>query len=93
MTMSAMADPPHPGELLDDYLNGVSIAEAARRLGITRAALSRIRHGHASVTAEMAIRFSELFGTSPQLWLGVQTTYDLWVAQRRPRPRVLPLVS
>lgn len=91
--MTRMADPPHPGELLDDYLNGVSIAEAARRLGITRAALSRIRHGHASVTADMAIRFGELFGTRPQLWLGLQTAYDLWVAERKPRPKVLPLAS
>lgn len=93
VTKSAMYSPPHPGELLDDYLDGVSIAEAARRLGVTRATLSRIRNGHAGVTADMAVRFSELFGTSAELWLGLQTAHDLWVERQKPRPKVLALTG
>jgi hypothetical protein len=46
--MSAMFNPPHPGELFDEYLGDVSLAEAARRLGVTSATLPRIRNGHAS---------------------------------------------
>lgn len=91
--MSAMYSPPHPGELIDDYLNGVSIAEAARRLGVTRVTLSRIRNGHAAVTADMAVRFGELFGTSAELWLGLQTAHDLWVERQKPRPKVLALTA
>ncbi|KQV06547.1 HigA family addiction module antitoxin [Leifsonia sp. Root112D2] len=89
--MTRMYDPPHPGTLLEDYLGDVSLAEAARRLGVTRATLSRIRHGHAAVTADMAIRLSLLFNTSAELWLGMQNAYDLWTEQQRPRPEIAPL--
>jgi antitoxin HigA-1 len=41
----------------------------------------------------MAVRLGELLGTSAELWLGMQTAYDLWVARSEPRPRVLPLAS
>lgn len=86
-----MQNPPHPGQLLEDYLGDVSLAEAARRLGVTRATLSRIRNGHASVTADMAVRLGILLSTSAELWLGMQTTYDLWVERQKPGPEILPL--
>jgi addiction module HigA family antidote len=88
-----MFEPPHPGALLDDYLGDVSLAEAARRIGVTRATLSRIHNGHASISADMAVRLAELFGTSAELWLGMQTAHDLWIARTRERPKVLPLKS
>lgn len=91
--MTTMHNPPHPGELFEDYLGTTSLAEAARRLGVTRATLSRIRHGHAAVTADMAVRLGELFGTSAELWLGMQQAHDLWEARNRPRPRVLSLAG
>jgi addiction module HigA family antidote len=88
-----MFEPPHPGRLLDDYLGDVSIAEAARRIGVTRATLSRIRNGHAAITADMAVRLGELLGTSEELWLGMQIARDLWVARTHDRPKVLPIES
>ena len=91
--MTAMYNPPHPGLLLEDYLGEVSLAEAARRLGVTRATLSRIRHGHSAVTADMAVRLGLLLGTSAELWLGMQTAYDLWNDKQKPRPEVLPLAG
>ncbi len=91
--MSAMFNPPHPGELLDDYLGDVSLAEAARRLGVTRAMLSRIRHGHAAITADMAVRLGELLGTSAELWLGMQSAYDLWIERQKNRPQIHALAS
>ncbi len=91
--MNAMFEPPHPGTLLDDYLGDVSLAEAARRIGVTRATLSRIRNGHAAVSADMAVRLGELLGTSAELWMGMQSAYDLWSARNQPRPKVLPLAS
>ena len=91
--MSEMFNPPHPGELLAEYLGEASLAEAARRLGVTRATLSRIRHGHAGVTADMAVRLGELFGTSAELWIGMQTAHDLWVERQRPRATVQALAG
>lgn len=88
-----MHNPAHPGELLDVYLGQVSVAEAARRLGVTRAMLSRIRHGHAGVTANMAIRLGELFGTKAELWLDMQSQYDLWVERQKIRPAINALVG
>ena len=89
----SMHNPPHPGMMLEDYLGDVSLAEAARRLGVTRATLSRIRNGHASVTADMAVRLGILLGTSAELWLGMQTAYDLWVERQKPHPEILSLAS
>jgi addiction module HigA family antidote len=56
---------------------------------VTRAYLSRILHGHASISADMALRLSDLLGTSAELWQGMQSAYDLWQAAQQPRPRVL----
>ena len=89
----SMNNPPHPGLLLEDYLGETSLAEAARRLGVTRATLSRIRNGHSAISADMAVRIGMLFGTSPELWIGMQGSYDLWVELQKPRPLVLPLAS
>ena len=91
--MTAMYNPPHLGMLLDDYLGDISLAEAARRLGVTQATLSRIRHGRSAVSAEMAMRLSLLLGTSPELWLGMQSAYDLWVERQKPRSDVLSLAG
>ena len=86
-----MHNPPHPGEVLREYLAETSISEAAQRLGITRASLSRILNGKAGITADMAVRLSILLGTSSRLWLGLQNSYDLWQAQQKPHDFVIPL--
>lgn len=83
-----MHNPPHPGQVLRDYLGDISVTEAARHLRITRASLSRILNGSAGISAEMALRLSEAIGTSPELWLGMQSQYELWHASRRKRAHV-----
>jgi addiction module HigA family antidote len=87
-----MHNPPHPGSVLRDYLGGVSVTDAARHLGVTRAALSRILNGSAGISAVMALRLGDVLGTSPDLWLGMQVQYDLWRASRQHRSR-LPRLS
>lgn len=89
--MSRMYNPPHPGAVLQEWLAEVSVTKAAARLNVTRAYLSRILHGHASISADMALRLSALLGTSAELWLGMQSAYDLWQASQQPRPLVTPL--
>jgi len=83
-------NPAHPGEVLKDYLGAMTIAEAASRLGVTRAHLSRIVNGRAGISAAMSLRLSAALGTSPEFWLKMQLQYDLWQARKSKTPRVRP---
>jgi addiction module HigA family antidote len=83
-------NPAHPGEVLRDYLGKMSVAEAATRLGVTRAHLSRILNGRAGVSAAMSLRLSAALDTSPEFWLKMQMQYDLWQAQKAKRPKIRP---
>jgi addiction module HigA family antidote len=83
-------NPAHPGEVLRDYLGNLSVTEAASRLGVTRAHLSRILNGHAGITAAMSLRLSAALGTSPEFWLRMQVQHDLWQARRAKQPKVRP---
>ena len=86
-----MFNPPHPGIVLRDYLGDVSVTTAAKHLGITRAALSRILNGSAGISAEMALRLADALGTSPELWTGMQAQYDLWRASKKQRRKLTRL--
>ena len=77
-----MHNPPHPGEILQEWLTEISVTEAASRLGIARVSLSRLLNGAAGVSAQMDVRLSKALGTSPGHWLGLQSDYDLWQAQQ-----------
>lgn len=59
----------------------VSIAAFARQLGVSRKTLSKIVNERGAVTPDMALRLSRVLGTSPQVWLNLQTKHDLWVAE------------
>ena len=83
-------NPAHPGEVLRDYLGEMTVAEAATRLGVTRAHLSRILNGHAGVSAAMSLRLSTALGTSPEFWLKMQMQHDLWQAQKSKQPKIRP---
>jgi addiction module HigA family antidote len=86
-----MYNPPHPGRLLAYYLEGRSVTEVARHMGITRPALSRVLNGKAAVSSEMALRIAEAFNTDPELWLRLQAQRDLWIASQKKRKKVKPL--
>lgn len=80
-----MHAPPHPGEILRELCLeplGVTITEAARRLGVSRKTLSSILKGRAGISPQMAIRLSRAFDTSPESWLNQQVQYDLWHAEQ-----------
>jgi addiction module HigA family antidote len=73
--------PTHPGEiLLQDVLPelGISQAEFANRLGISRRTVSEILHEHRSLTPDVAIRLSRLIGGTPDSWLKLQQAVDIW---------------
>lgn len=86
-----MHNPSHPGRILAYYLEGRSVSDVARHLGVTRPALSRVLNGRAGVSADMALRLSEAFETEPELWLRLQAQYDLGKAVKKRRTRVKPL--
>jgi addiction module HigA family antidote len=86
-----MFNPSHPGRILAYYLEGRSVTEVARHMGVTRPALSRVLNGKAAVSAEMALRIAEAFSTDPELWLRLQAQRDLWVASQKKRKKVKPL--
>ena len=83
-----MFNPPHPGSVLRDFLGDISVTAAAGHLGVTRAALSRILNGSAGISADMALRLSDALGTSPELWIGMQSQYDLWRAAKNRRKKI-----
>lgn len=86
-----MHNPPHPGEVLKAFLVGIAVAEVARKLGVSRNALTAVLNGRGRVTAEMALRLSVALNTSADLWLGMQTEYDLWSALKHPPTGVRPI--
>ncbi len=91
--MTRMFNPPHPGQVLREWVANWSITEAASALGVTRVALSRILNNRAGISADMALRLEAALGTSAEMWLGIQADYDLWLASQKPRPLVASLVE
>jgi len=93
--MNQMHNPPHPGETLrDDILPalGLTVTDAARQLGVTRAALSRVLNTRAAVSPEMALRLEAWLGVEnggrADLWVSQQAAYDLWRARKAGVPKV-----
>ncbi len=75
-----MKNPAHPGEiLLHGWLEplGISVAEAADTIGVSRWKLSEITKGRARVTPEIAIRISKGIGGRAALWYDLQAAWDM----------------
>ncbi len=80
-----MKNPPHPGKVvLEECIKplGLSITEAAKGLGVTRATLSRLVNGKNGISPQMAVRLSKAFGGSAESWLRQQMNYDLAQVQK-----------
>ncbi|MFZ5863215.1 MAG: HigA family addiction module antitoxin [Nitrospirota bacterium] len=81
----AMKNPPHPGRIVRQECIeplGLTVKEAAERLGIKRQTLNNLVNGKAGISPEMSIRLSKAFGSSPEVWLGLQMEYDLAEAKK-----------
>ncbi|HEV8513906.1 MAG TPA: HigA family addiction module antitoxin [Cyclobacteriaceae bacterium] len=89
--------PPHPGEILQEqYFGplGLTITEAAEKLGITRPNLSSILHGKAGISPVMALKLSKaLPQTTADYWMLLQCSYDLWKARKMNLAKVQVLVK
>ena len=75
----AMKNPPHPGPGIRDDIDalGLSIAEAAQGMGITRQQLYNLVNGKSGITPEMAVRLEKAVGSSADHWLRLQAAHDL----------------
>ena len=90
MNQETEISPIHPGELLRDELDeiGVSLNELARALRVPMNRISAIVNGRRGISADTALRLSRYFGTSPRLWMNLQSAYDLEVASLHSGPRI-----
>jgi len=76
----------HPGELLrEEIINAynLSISAVADMLGVTRAALSNVLNEKAAISPMMALRIEKVFGGNAELWVRMQATYDLRMAEKK----------
>ena len=90
--MSRMHNPAHPGEVLREWLpEGMTVTQAAKELQVSRVTLSKVLNCKAGVTAGMALRLAAWLSTTPDVWLGIQTQWDLWQAEQQPSPRIKPI--
>ena len=81
----AMYNPPHPGEFIREiYLEpfGITGRQLAFKLGVAPSTLNRILKGRSGISSEMALRLSKALGRSPESWLTMQDSYDLWHARQ-----------
>jgi addiction module HigA family antidote len=88
--MATMHNPPHPGSILrEDVLPalGLSVTEAAKQIGVTRVALSRVLNGHSGISPEMALKIEDWLGVEhggrAEVWTGMQLDYDMWQARQK----------
>jgi len=88
-----MHNPPHPGLVLREYLGNVPVTKAAAHLRVTRVTLSRVLNGKAGISASMAIRLAAALGTTPEMWMSMQSQYDLWRARKARQPSVRRLAN
>lgn len=76
--------PTHPGAILAEQLAALplSAAEAARRIGVSRAQLSHVTTGRKPMPHSMCVKLAALLGTSAEFWATLQMRHDLWHAMR-----------
>jgi addiction module HigA family antidote len=90
--MSRMFNPAHPGEVLREWIpENMTVTQAAGQLQVSRVMLSKILNAKSGVSADMAIRLSAWLKTTPDVWVDMQSQWDLWQAEQKPRPTIQPL--
>jgi len=94
--MAGMLNPPHPGEVLKyDVIEdaGLTVNEAALRLGVSRVTLSRVLNCHAAVSPSLAVRLEKAGAGTARMWLNLQAAYDLAIAKEAEYGAIQPLAA
>ncbi|HET6460686.1 MAG TPA: HigA family addiction module antitoxin [Syntrophales bacterium] len=84
-------DPIRPGEILfEEFMKpvGLSINQLARDIDVSPGRISEIVSGKRAITADTALRLGKYFGVSPEVWLNLQTDYDLRIARCTTWPKI-----
>lgn len=78
--------PTHPGYVVRIELEelGMSVTEAAERLGVARPTLSQLVNENKRVSSEMALRLGRFFGNGTEIWMNMQARYDQWEVENDP---------
>ncbi len=80
-----MKNPAHPGRIVRSACLeplGLSVTAGAKILGVTRQTLTKIVNGKSGISAEMAIRLAKAFGSTAEIWVRMQASYDLAQARK-----------
>ncbi len=86
-----LLEPIHPGEILfEEFMKpmGISINRLARDIVVPPGRISAIVNGKRAITADTAMRLGRYFGTSPEVWMGLQADYELRIARRTIGPEI-----
>lgn len=78
--------PTHPGVIFKlDVLEplNLTVTDAAKKLGVTRKALSEVLNEKASLSPDMAVKWALATKTSPEVWMNLQKNLDLWYAKQK----------
>ena len=84
--MRPSKNPVHPGEVLAEiYLQDMNItqSELARRIGCSHGKVSEIVNGRRGISPEFALSLELVLGTTADMWVNLQATYDLWIARQK----------
>jgi addiction module HigA family antidote len=87
--------PIHPGVFLREELEAldVSARKFAAHIHVPHNAVTGIMNGDRAISAQMAIRLGQAFGTTPQYWLNLQAIHDLKMARAEMPPEALHIAS
>lgn len=92
-------DPIHPGEvIMEDFIEefGITQNKLATAIGVPPRRIDEIVHGKRGITADTAVRLARYFGTSAELWMNLQSHYELRLERRALREQldsIVPLQS
>ncbi len=84
-------EPIHPGEILmEDFIEGFGITQnrLAVAIGVPPRRINEIVHGKRGITADTAVRLAKYFGTSAELWMNLQSNYELRLERRALREQI-----
>ena len=89
-------DPIPPGEILrEEFMRplGITVSALAREIGVPANRISQIVNGKRAFSADTALRLGKYFGMSPEIWLDLQSDYELRIARQTTWTRVEPTVQ
>ena len=76
--MDRMYNPPHPGEVIKEFIGEMTVEDVATRLGVDHVTLQQVVTGSAGISHDMALRLGDVFGTSSEFWSGMQLQFNLY---------------